>query len=74
LEVVGVRNHGISVGLGIAMAVVGLVLWRTTGNVHLPFLALSKIGFVLLVLGLIEVVVSGLALLDPATRHRHYDL
>ncbi len=68
------RNHVISVGIGIAMAVVGLVLWRTTGNVPLPFLALSKIGFVLLVLGLIEVVISGLALLDPVTRHRRYDL
>jgi hypothetical protein len=68
------RNHLISVGVGVCMGVVGLLLWLTTGDVHIPFIALSKIGFVLFVLGVIEVGISGFALLDPATRHQDYDL
>lgn len=63
------RQHVTSVMVGVAMALVGLVLWLTTGGVETPVVTLSKVGLVLLVLGGLEVVVSGLALASRSTRH-----
>lgn len=68
------RTHLTSVGLGVAMAVIGLVLWRTTGGVKTPVVSLSKLGVVLLVLGVVEVAVSGIALARPSTRHEDMPL
>jgi len=56
-------------GLGLVMAVAGAALWLTTGWVETPIITLSKVGVVLLVLGLIEVAVSGVAIARPSTRH-----
>lgn len=68
------RSHVLSILTGLAVAAVGLVLWRTTGDVDTPVLALSKLGVVLMVLGVVEVVWSGVALAlhrgDPAPPRR----
>lgn len=66
----GVKKHLGSVGIGVAMGVVGLMLWQTTSGVHLPVISLSKIGVVLAVLGAVEIVISGGAMLFPSSRHR----
>ncbi len=63
------RNHLASIGLGLVTAVVGAVLWLTTGGVETPIITLSKVGVVLLALGLIEVAVSAVAIALPSTRH-----
>lgn len=67
-------KHVTSIGIGTATAIAGLVLWLTTEGVHVPVISLHKTGLVLAVLGLIEVIVSGVALINPRTRHRDYDL
>lgn len=68
------RNHVISVALGVVVAVVGLVLWRFTGDVETPIVTLTKVGVVLMVLGVLEVLVSGAALASPSTRHQNEPL
>lgn len=64
------RGHLKSVGIGAVVAVVGLVLWLTTGEVDTPVVSLSKVGVVLMVVGAIEVVISAVSLAVPSTRHR----
>lgn len=64
------RSHWKSVGVGTVVAVVGLVLWLTTGEVDTPVVSLSKIGVVLIAVGAIEVVISAIASAAPSTRHR----
>lgn len=63
------RTHVISIAIGVGMTAIGLVLWLTTGDVETPVVSLSKVGVVLMVLGVLEVVVSGAALVSPSTRH-----
>lgn len=70
----GLRTHLVSIAIGIVLAVTGLILWQTTATVDLPILTLSKVGVVLLVLGLVEILVSGAAAAWPATRHRKFPL
>lgn len=65
------RGHLTSIGIGLGIAVLGLVLWRTTGAVSTPVISLDKVGVVLLVLGVIEIAISGVALAAPSTRHRN---
>ena len=64
------RKHVISVGIGALMLVVGLALWLGAGEVETPVITLSKFGLVLTVLGALEIVISGFALVNPSTRHR----
>ena len=68
------RTHVISIAIGVGMTAIGLVLWLTTGDVETPVVSLSKVGVVLMVLGVLEVVVSGAALVSPSTRHREESL
>lgn len=56
------RSHLFSILTVLAVAAVGLVLWLTTGDVDTPVIALSKLGVVAMVLGVVEVVWSGVAL------------
>jgi|GEM_PF-3299949 hypothetical protein len=63
------RNHLKSVLVGLVMGLVGLTLWLTTEGIETPVITLSKVGLVLLVLGALEVVISGLALASRSTRH-----
>lgn len=64
------HGHWKSMGIGTVVAMVGLVLWLTTGEVDTLVVSLSKIGVVLMVVGAIEVVISVVALAVPSTRHR----
>jgi len=47
------RKYGIS---GVAMIVVGALLWRFAGDIETPILTLSKVGRVLVVVGAVELV------------------
>lgn len=60
----------ISIGTGLALAALGLVLWLTTRGVHTPVVTLTKVGVVLMALGALEVVISTVALALPSTRHK----
>lgn len=68
------RNHLMSLGIGLVMLLAGLLMWSLAGGVHTPVLSLPKIGMVLAVLGLIEVAITGVALVLPSSRHREYEL
>jgi len=68
------RKHLASLGIGSAVGIIGLVLLLTTQGIETPIVTLSKVGVVLAILGAIEVLVSGIALALPSTRHRSYEL
>lgn len=68
------RNHVISVALGVVTALVGLALWRFTGDIETPVVTLTKVGVVLMVVGVVEILISGSALASPSTRHRNEPL
>ncbi|MBK0869756.1 hypothetical protein INP57_23350 [Saccharopolyspora sp. HNM0986] len=63
-----------SIGTGAILGIVGLVLWRTTEGIETPVIGLSQLGLVLLVVGVIEIVVSGIALANPSTRYKKHDV
>jgi len=69
-----VGKHVSSLVVGIATGVVGLILWLATPGVEVPIISLRTTGMVLVVLGGIETLVSGFALLNPRARHRNYKL
>lgn len=62
------RKHAVSAGVGTAMLATGLVLYVLFADVETPVVGLRQAGVVLAVLGLIELAVSGFALLR--LRHR----
>jgi hypothetical protein len=64
------RKHAVSVGVGVVMTVAGLVLFLVFADVETPVIGLRQLGLVLAVLGVIEVAVSGFALLRPSTKAR----
>lgn len=68
------RNHVISIALGVATALVGLALWRFAGDIEIPVVTLTKVGVVLMVLGVAEILISGSALARPSTRHQNEPL
>lgn len=41
---------------GVAMLIVGVLLWRFGGGVEIPVFSLDKVGVVLMVLGGLEIV------------------
>lgn len=65
------KNHVVSIGIGCVLGVVGLLLWQEAGGVEVPVVSLTTAGKVLALLGGVEVVISGVALARPATRHEH---
>lgn len=67
------RNHLVSVAIGVLLGGVGLLLWLTTGDVETPVIGLSQLGFVLLVIGGVEILVSGAALASPSMRRKEHD-
>lgn len=68
------NKHVLSVGIGLMMGIGGLILWLTAHDIETPVIGLRQIGLVLAVLGALEVVISGVALVSPTTRHQNYDL
>ena len=68
------KNHLISLGIGAAMIIAGLVLRLTANDVEILIVRLGAVGVVLMVAGVVEMVISGFALARPATRHKEYDL
>lgn len=64
------RHHVLSVGIGLVMLVVGLGLWQLADGIDTPVIDLSTLGVVLLVLGVVEMLVSGVALAVPSSRRR----
>lgn len=64
------KSHLWSIAIGVGMIVVGGVLWLTTQDVHTPVITLSKAGLVVAVLGLVDVVISGVALALPPARRK----
>lgn len=72
--IAGKKKHLTSVSIGVTMGVVGLLLWRVIPSVHIPVVSLTKIGVVLAILGAIEIIISGGALLFPSTRNSDYPL
>jgi hypothetical protein len=65
-----VRKHLVSVGIGVVMVAVGLVLYFVFVDVETPVVGLRQVGLVLAVVGVIEVAVSGFALLRTSARRR----
>lgn len=63
-------KHVWSVAIGAVMTVAGLVLFFVFQNVETPVIGLRQLGLVLAVLGVVELTVSGFALLRPSTRRR----
>ncbi|MEV0052103.1 DUF5708 family protein [Saccharopolyspora shandongensis] len=55
---------------GVVLALIGAVLWATTGGVELPVVSLSKVGVVLLVVGAIEIVVGLAMVIGRSVRGR----
>lgn len=55
-------KHSWSVVAGIAMTAVGLVLYFAFADVETPVVGLRQLGVVLAVLGVVELAVSGYAL------------
>ncbi|WP_043660807.1 DUF5708 family protein [Thermocrispum municipale] len=64
------KNDILSFGIGIAMVAIGVALWLTTGDVETPVVSLDKVGIVVAVLGVVELVVTTVKVINPATRHR----
>lgn len=64
------KNDILSFGIGIAMVAIGGALWLTTGDVETPVVSLDKVGIVVAVLGVVELVVTTVKVINPATRHR----
>jgi hypothetical protein len=64
------RKHLVSVGVGAVMVAAGLVLYFVFVDVETPVVGLRQLGLVLAVLGLVELAVSGFALLRPSARRR----
>lgn len=60
-------KHVASVGIGVVMIVAGVVLFLVFADVETPVIGLRQLGAVLAVLGVVELGVSGFALL----RGRH---
>ncbi|ALG10254.1 hypothetical protein [Kibdelosporangium phytohabitans] len=56
-------KHVASIGIGVFMIVAGLVLFLVFADVETPVIGLRQLGGVLTVLGVIELGVSGFALL-----------
>ncbi|MCK9894580.1 DUF5708 family protein [Frankia sp. AgB32] len=50
---------------GAFMLVVGLILYFTTDAVHTPVFTLTKVGVVLVVLGVIELVITTTVMVFP---------
>ena len=57
-----------SLGAGAVMAVAGLVLYLAFADVETPVVGLRQLGVVLVVLGVIELAVSGVALRRRSAR------
>ncbi|WP_041624589.1 DUF5708 family protein [Stackebrandtia nassauensis] len=64
------RRHLVSLGIGIVLAVVGLVLWLGFGHVETPVIGLRQTGIVLAVLGGAEAVLSLGMIMFPSTRDK----
>lgn len=57
-----------SLGAGAVMTVAGLVLYLAFADVETPVIGLRQLGVVLVVLGVIELAVSGVALRRRSAR------
>jgi hypothetical protein len=62
------RKHLVSVVVGGLMVAVGLVLYFVFFDVETSVVGLRQLGLVLAVVGGVEILVSGIALLRPSTR------
>ncbi|MFI0468028.1 DUF5708 family protein [Saccharopolyspora sp. 5N102] len=66
----GARAARTTLASGVVLALIGAVLWATTGGVELPVVSPSKVGVVLLVVGAIEIVVGLAMVIGRSTRGR----
>jgi len=55
--------------IGTVMLVVGVILWQTGKGVQIPVFSLDKVGIVLAVLGVIELVVTGSVMIFPSKKN-----
>jgi hypothetical protein len=61
-------KHAWSLGAGVAMTAAGLVLYLVFADVETPVVGLRQLGAVLAVLGVVELVVAGVALRRRSAR------
>ncbi|MEU0544680.1 DUF5708 family protein [Nocardia sp. NPDC005978] len=56
------RNHVISILIGVAVLAVGLALWLFARDIETPVISLHKVGVVVAIIGGLEVARSGFAM------------
>lgn len=56
------RNHVISILIGVAMLAIGLALWLFARHVETPVISLHKAGLVVAIIGGLDVASSGWAM------------
>ncbi|MEU8901396.1 DUF5708 family protein [Nocardia sp. NPDC048505] len=56
------RNHVISILIGVALLAIGLALWLFAGHIETPVISLPKVGVVVAIIGGLDVVSSGFAM------------
>jgi hypothetical protein len=61
-------KNAVSVGAGVVMTAVGLVLYLAFADVETPVIGLRQVGLVLLVLGVVELLVTAFTMARP--KHR----